>query len=292
MTGAFAVESYIHPCSQTLTLLQDGMVLFTGSDCVGDGTPVIEVYDPTTNAFSPTGKVSGTLGWWGNANTATLLPNGKVLIAGSDYLAFPADAELYDSITGLVASIGKTLEPHGWGSTATLLSSGQVLLAGGEFGVSNRSSAAGVELYDPEIGTFHSVGNMTTGRHLHTAALLRDGTVLITGGSSSGRSAEIYRPATAPAAPKVKIVDNSTGSLTTLAVGDSLSFLVSGAAPRSEVRVSQPGWSAPLGYTDASGLFTLNGVVASTVVGTWHQTWTIGGVVAQPNPLSFTITSK
>ena len=99
-------------------------------------------------------------------------------------------------------------------------------------------------------------------------------------------------PATAPAAPSVKIVDNNTGSLTTLAVGDSVSFLVNGAAPRSEVTISQPGWSASLGYTDASGMFTLNGIVAPTVVGTWNQTWSVGGVVAQPNPLTFSITAK
>ena len=87
-------------------------------------------------------------------------------------------------------------------------------------------------------------------------------------------------------------MDNDTGSLTTLAVGDSFSFQVTGAPPLSLVSVSEAGWSGSVGYTDASGLFWLNGIVGSNVVGTWQQTWTIGGVLAQPGPLQFTITPK
>jgi hypothetical protein len=62
--------------------------------------------------------------------------------------------------------------------------------------------------------------------------------------------------------------------------------------PHSLVSVSEAGWFGSVGYTDASGLFWLNGIVGSNVVGTWQQTWTIGGVVAQPSPLQFTITPK
>ncbi len=137
---------------------------------------------------------------------------------------------------------------------------------------------------------------MTTGRHSHTATLLRDGTVLIAGGYSTWpvptSSAELYTPPVVPGTPAVRIVDNNTGSLTTLVVGDSFSFLVDGAPPLSSVSVSEAGWSGSVGYTDASGSFRLNGIVGSNVVGTWQQTWTIGGVVAQPSPLQFTITPK
>jgi hypothetical protein len=92
--------------------------------------------------------------------------------------------------------------------------------------------------------------------------------------------------------PTVQIMDNVTGSQTTLAVGDSFTFLVTGAAPFSLVFASEPGWSAALGYTDANGSFRLNGFAGADVVGSYQQTWTIGGVVAKPTPLQFTITPK
>jgi hypothetical protein len=137
---------------------------------------------------------------------------------------------------------------------------------------------------------------MTTGRHEHTATLLRDGTVLIAGGNNSwpapNSSAELYHPAGVQGTPTVQIVDNNTGSLTTLAVGDSFSFLVTGAPPFSLVFVSEAGWSASVGQTDSSGSLLLSGTVAASVVGTWQQTWSVGGVVAQPSPLQFTIIPK
>jgi hypothetical protein len=92
--------------------------------------------------------------------------------------------------------------------------------------------------------------------------------------------------------PTVQIVDNDTGSMTAFTVGDSFSYLVTGAPPFSLVFVSQAGWSGTLGYTDSTGSFRLSGNVAASVVGSWQQTWTIGGVVAQPNPLQFTISPK
>ena len=92
--------------------------------------------------------------------------------------------------------------------------------------------------------------------------------------------------------PTVQIVDNDTGSMTALTVGDSFSYLVTGAPPFSLVFVSEAGWSGSLGYTDSTGSFRLSGNVAASVVGSWQQTWTIGGVVAQPSPLQFTISPK
>jgi Galactose oxidase, central domain len=178
------------------------------------------------------------------------------------------------------------------GHRATLLPDGTVLLAGGQY-VGGVISA---ELYNPAPGTFSATGNMTTGRFWQAATLLRDGTVLMTGGVKDGdvtlASAELYHPAAVQSTPTVRIMDNDTGSLRTLAVGDSFSFLVTGAPPVSSVFVSEAGWSSSIGYTDASGLFWLNGIVGSNVVGTWQQTWTIGGVLAQPGPLQFTITPK
>ena len=87
------------------------------------------------------------------------------------------------------------------GHTATVLANGpaatngKVLIAGG--------GDQSAELYDPATNTFTATGNMSTPRQRHTATLLNDGTVLITGGynfSGAGgstvylTSAELYHP--------------------------------------------------------------------------------------------------
>lgn len=293
VTGAYA-GSYTGPLYfDTATLLPDGRVLITGCDCGSNPAPATELYDPGTGTFSLTGTMSGTAGlWWEEVNTATLLRNGRVLIAGNfENDGLPADAEVYDASTRTFTGIGNTIATHEF-STATLLPDGTVLIAGGA--VPGGNGAPGADLYAPATGNFYLAGNMTTGRHQHTATLLRDGTVLIPGGFSiwpaPNASAELYHPSGIQGTPTVQIVDNNTGSLTTLAVGDSFSFLVTGAPPFSLVFVSEPRWSASVGYTDSSGSFRLTGTVAASVVGTWQQTWTIGGLGAQPSPLHFTIT--
>jgi len=128
-------------------------------------------------------------------HTATLLPNGKVLVAGGRSInnAPLASAELYDPVAGIVFStvsmtVGRV------GHTATLLQGGKVLIAGGA------AIGAGGELYDPATGAFSStMGYMSGRRANHTATVLPSGKVLIAGGSYSGQrlsTAELYDPAT------------------------------------------------------------------------------------------------
>ena len=92
---------------------------------------------------------------------------------------------------------------------------------------------------------------MTSARAGHTATLLRDGTVLIAGGGTiwpaATAGAEIYHPAGIKFTPQVQLVDKDTGSMTTLTVGDSFSFLVTGSPASSLLSVSYPGWPASLG---------------------------------------------
>jgi len=44
------------------------------------------------------------VGWWVGVNTATLLVNGKVFVAGNDEYDWPADAAAYDPSTGTVTN--------------------------------------------------------------------------------------------------------------------------------------------------------------------------------------------
>ena len=132
-------------------------------------------------------------------HTATLLPNGKVLVAGgldssSNSLA---SAELYDPASGTWMETGNLAFARSQ-HTATLLPNGKVLVAGGLDSSSN--SLASAELYDPASGIWTSTGSLEFARSQHTATLLLDGNVLVAGGFVGGdfatpsSSAELYDP--------------------------------------------------------------------------------------------------
>src|SRR5438874_1565392 len=112
-----------------------------------------------------------------NGHTATLLPNGKVLIAGGrNGNSGLASAELYDPASGTWSATGSLATARAF-HTATLLPNGKVLVAGG----GNNSA----ELYDPASGTWSATGSLATARAIHTATLLPNGKALIAAGQGS-----------------------------------------------------------------------------------------------------------
>lgn len=138
-------------------------------------------------------------------HTATLLPNGDVLVTGGGQLdiddllvSFPFAETFRPSLARFVStgSLAESREFH----TATLLQNGKVLITGGnEFNgyPTWLLASASAELYDPSLGKSVNTGNMSVARTGHTASLLNDGRVLIVGGTSAGvPAAEIYDPAT------------------------------------------------------------------------------------------------
>ncbi len=155
--------------------------------------------------FKPTDSVgrvtaTGKLGTRRFSQTATLLPNGKVLVTGGmeangEYIN---TAELFDPHNGSFTPAGK-LEIARSCHTATLLPGGKVLIAGGADGSGRNLSSA--ELYDPATQTFHATGNMTGPRCGAVALLLKNGKVVFIGGDGEREydqlaSAELYDPAT------------------------------------------------------------------------------------------------
>ena len=131
-----------------------------------------------SGTWSPTGSM--TIGRF--VFTATLLPNGKVLVAGGDT---PGEiitnrAELYDPTSGTFTPTGSMHQAR-VGFSATLLQNGKVLVEGG--GSNTVGALNTAELYDPATGTWSQTGKMKQGRQQHSALLLGDGRVLVSGGN-------------------------------------------------------------------------------------------------------------
>ena len=150
---------------------------------------VVSVGDLT---WVPTGSMQS----WRYAHTATLLPNGIVLVAGGLDGRALASAETYDEATGTWTATGSLTTARG-GHTATLLPNGMVLAVGG---MGPTGASASSEIYEPATGTWTTTGSLSAARRFHTATLLPNGTVLVAGGATDGggalRTAEIFDPAT------------------------------------------------------------------------------------------------
>jgi hypothetical protein len=193
----------------TATLLTNGKVLIAGGYASTNGYPAwasAEIYDPSTGTFTATGDMTAPRCF----HTATLLPDGKVLIAGGfanfienngRFDAILPTAELYDPATGSFSATGAMTSGRAR-HTATVLNDGKVLIAGGTDGSVTLATA---ELYDPATGSFAATGNLPPGQlppgqFSSTATLLISGRVLIAGigaePTSPQSSAELYDPDT------------------------------------------------------------------------------------------------
>ena len=169
-------------------MLQDGRVLIVWED------PAAELYDPNAGSFTPAGKPLAQ-SYTGGLPTATLVMNGKILVAGGATVdLFRTGAELYDSSSGIFTATGNMVTGH-LQHTATLLPDGTVLLfAGG-----------------PAIAETYASGTLSpVQRNGQTAPLLKNGQVLVTGGiladpyGAVTSDAHIYHPVVLVPAPQLR----------------------------------------------------------------------------------------
>jgi hypothetical protein len=135
-----------------------------------------------------------------STHTATLVPDGRVLIIGGvDGEHGLASVEAIDPLAASVETLG-SLATARLGHTATLLPDGRVLIAGGfTGGPADRTALADAELLDPLTGLTESVGPMRWARGAHAAAPLKDGRVLLVGGMGDKKHvlrAEVFNPVT------------------------------------------------------------------------------------------------
>jgi hypothetical protein len=138
-----------------------------------------------------------------SAHTASLLPDGTVLVAGGATSApshLSLGAERFDPATGDWSWVGD-LVTNRRRHTATTLSDGRILVTGGIDSSGNVLSSA--EIFNPATGAWTGTGSMATPRFRHSAVALPDGRVLVAGGEPSIggcevelASAEIFNPAT------------------------------------------------------------------------------------------------
>jgi len=262
----------------TATLLQNGDVLIAGGEEYNGTTDVClasaELYNPGAGTFTATGSMhSVRCGYVAPSFTATLLENGKVLIAGgTDNNGNFVTSELFDPSTGTFSLTGNMVTPRA-NHTATLLQNGEVLIAGGDVTSGALTSA---EVYNPSAGTFTATGSMHTSRDFFTATLLQNGEVLAAAGDNMNlvppflTSAELYNPATG--------TWTVTGSLNnarynhTATLLNSGEVLIAGGSPHlasAELYNPQTGKFSPTGSlntgrTDHRTVLLNNGEVLTT----------------------------
>ena len=276
-------------CDHTATRLLNGTVLVCGGETNWTGpitapTASAELYIPSSNKW----VLTGTMDRARSKHTTTLLPDGRVLVCGgAGDVANPttllSNAEIYlpeqNGQGGFWTSVGSMSEARR-DHSATLLLNGKVLVVGGQGSGPYPGILASAELFDPAKGAWTITGSMNQARSGHTATLLPNGQVLVTGGFIGNNitvsSAEMFDPESGTWSPVASMnTDRATHWATMLLDGRALIV---------------GGWQySPIGgnylrsteiYDPASGNWQTNGIRTGNALGSGLCLMPTGDVLA------------
>ena len=215
----------------------------------GNSTSASVTVTVVTGSFSPTVSLSGPR----YAHTNTLLPDGRVLIAGGRNASNALNtSQIYDPAVPSFSDAGVMVSAR-YGHTATLLANNTALLTGGNDGVNTTAQS---ELWN---GTFASTGSLITAREKHTATLLLNGKVLVVGGLNGGSpvvSAELYDPATGA-------FIYTSGNLNTARYSHTATLLANGKVLLSGGYSGSVALKSAEVFDPSTGAFTVVGAMAN-----------------------------
>lgn len=231
------------------TLLADGRVLATGGYEQGFAAILdsAEIFDPATGLFR---SVKADMIHGRALHTATLLPDGTVLIVGGTdgTLGFKF-AEIFDPATETFTAVADTMTTPRFAHTATSMTGaqgGRVLIAGGLDGFATSDTATWYTAAIKDFGRFVSIPSdeedpMARGRMYHSATLLDGGSVVFAGGFSGETSAgdpidsiEVFDPATGEFAETAHLAQPRSGHQAALDA-DGTVVIVGGIDPALEI---------------------------------------------------------
>jgi hypothetical protein len=167
---------------QSAVRLLDGRVLVVGGYGRADGGALdtAEVFDPGTGTWTPTDP----LGTPRVLLTASLLPDGRVLVTGgSHHAAAHASTEIWDPATG-TWSAAAPMSVARFAHSAARLLDGRILVTGGNASTASPVATTAAEIYDPVTGSWSATGSLLHPRQTHASVLLADGRVLVVGGDA------------------------------------------------------------------------------------------------------------
>ncbi|MBX7114529.1 MAG: hypothetical protein K1X64_09415 [Myxococcaceae bacterium] len=162
--------------SHTATLLTNGQLLVAGGENGSVGLASLEVYDSTTNAWSDAGVMKMAR----LDHTAAMLPTGRVLLLGGfNTTGNLASTELFDSFKSAFTDAPAPPNAPRGDATLSLLPNAKALMTGGD------TAFDSAFVYEPSSSSWTSTRRLLTGRSGHTATVLSNGKVLVTGGKDS-----------------------------------------------------------------------------------------------------------
>jgi hypothetical protein len=282
-TGAFTPLSNAGNYGISMTLLSDGEVLLTSA--LG-----LFLYDPANDGLRPL-----PISWRVSETTSTPLLDGSVFLAGGWDSIASSHTYIYDPATQTLKTQPDMPVPRDF-HTATLLRDGRVLIAGGyneDWDGGPRIFSA-AELYDPTTGTFSRTGGMVMHREGHTATLLRDGRVLITGGYAS---LFLWPPNPNDSTAELFVPESTQGSVprlefdsTRYCAGAPWTLRAESIAPLTSVQISgtrdgTPWTIADWGTSGPDGTLVATGTYGADAVGNYTVWLYAGGKTSSSVPV-------